>query len=1020
MRFRLLGSLEVIDGTRRLEIGAPKVRALLAMLLLHRGEAVSVDRLADALWGDSPPPTAAKAVQVYVAQLRKALGEGLVVTRAGGYAITLDAHDLDIDRFDELLAKGRLLLERGETRAGADALRDALALWHGLPLADFQYEEFACDEIARLEEERLCALEARVEAELALGRHEELVPELRDLVRRHPLRERLCAQLMLALYRCGRQAEALEAYRQARARLVEELGLEPARELRELEQAILTQDPRIGRPRPPPPVSRRAPRRPAALIIAGGTLLLAAAVAVLLLGRGGGGGIGAPVPADSLVAIDPDSGRIVASVPVGAGPVSVSVGDHGVWVLNGDAQTLSRVDPDTKATRTFGIGATPTDVAAGLGAVWVGNGGHARGAQFAGRTATALTRLDPSTGAARASVVLPRRGGVVSNASLRHIAFAAGSIWAINPDFSVSRIDPRSNRVMAVVRGLSSIAIAADGRRVWTLDEDNTLARIDPGRNRVAARIKVPAVGLGAIALGAGSVWATDSSTGLLWRIDPGAQVAERTIDVGAGADALAFGEGRVWVTNGLRGTLTTVSPGSNRVTRSIAIGSSPRAVTVGEHAVWVAVAGSATLSPVQTKRVGQARPVPAGACGPVLSGPDPPRSLIVSDLPLQGGPRFSTLQMSQAILYVLRRHRFHAGSHVLGYQSCDDSVARTGLFDVAKCAGNAKAYAADKSVVGVVGPYNSGCAQPQIPIANRADLSIVSPTNSDVGLTRRAFGAPRGALRSLYPTGRRTYARLMSPDDAQGAAEALLARRLGARRPFVLHDGGYGAGIAHYAARALTRLGTPPVRTARWDWRHPDYRPLARSISRRRADAVVLCGLIDTDAGAMLAAVRRALGPGAPIIGCDGLLPASLLFEKAGARARGTYVTIEGLVNELLPPAGRVFVRDFRATQPAGRVDSAAVYAAEATEVLLDAIARSDDTRRSVVRKLAHTRIQDGLLGTFAIDPNGDPAPAPITVVRLERRTGANTILSYDGARVLRSIAPPPRLWQAHKGASR
>ena len=392
-----------------------------------------------------------------------------------------------------------------------------------------------------------------------------------------------------------------------------------------------------------------------------------------------------------------------------------------------------------------------------------------------------------------------------------------------------------------------------------------------------------------------------------------------------------------------------------------------------------------------------------------MVSGSQAPRFLVVSDLSLRGGPRFVTPQMSAAVLHVLRQRSFRAGRYPVAYQSCDDSTARTGLFDERKCAANAKAYADAPDVIGVVGPYNSGCAYAEIPIAGRAGLAIVSPTNSDVGVTRPAFGAPRGALRALYPTERRTYARLMSPDDAQAAADAQLAMRLGARRIFVLDDGGYGAGIAAYFKRAASRLGARIVGAARWDPRAPRARRLAARIRRSGAQAVFLCGLIDTSAGEVLAAVKRALP--APVIGCDGLLPAGLLFEHAGADARGTYVSIEGLVNERLPARGKAFLRDFGATQPGARVDVAAVYAAQAADLLMDAIARSDGTRASVSTQLLRSRLRDGLVGGLRIDANGDPASAPITIVRLEHAGGADAILSYEGARVDRVITPPRRL---------
>ena len=1015
MEFRLLGLLEVVEGERRIPIDAPKQRALLALLLLHRGQAVSVERLADELWGEHPPATATKTVQVYVAQLRKALGHGLLVTHGRSYALAPEGHVVDVERFERLSAEGGRQLESGDPKRAAETLGEALALWRGPALADFAYDEFAQSEIARLEELRLEALATRVEADLALGCHEQVMAELHELVHRYPLRERFHAQLMLALYRSGRQAEALEAYRIARHAFVEELGLEPGRELQELERAILAQDESIEAPRRMPARTPRRSRRGALLALSGVLVLAAAAAALALeLTRRGGGGISSVIPGNSLAAVDPGTGQIVEQIPVGATPTAVSFGQGAVWVLNADDQTISRVDPGTNAVRTLGIGAIPTDVAAGAGGVWVGNGGKLGRSLFAGSTATALTRLDAATGAVRATVSLPKPGTIVSNAAAQHIAFARGSVWAIAPDFSVVRIDPAANRIVARVSGVSAVAIAGGPAGVWVLNDDGTVARLGVRRNAVTARIKVPATTLTSLAVGAGSVWATDPYAGTVWRIDPGTKAVQRTIDVGRGVDFVAFGNGAVWVSNSALGTLQQVDPATNRIARTIAVGNTPRAVAVGGDLVWVAVSGGVGRPPAgEGGSEGSVEPLAESNCGLVVSGSDRPRFLIASDLPLRGGPRFPTLQMSNAILDVLRRHSFHAGPYPLGYQSCDDSTAQTGLYDEAKCAANAKAYGADRDVLGVIGPFNSGCALPQIPIANRAGLAMVSPTNSDPGLTRLVPGLPRDALASLYPTGRRNYVRLMSPDDAQAAAAAVLARRLGAETAFVLDDGLYGPAFALHFKRAAEHLGVRVVGSARWNPKKLGSGAPAESAARSGADAVYLCGLIDTGVGEVLATLGRVLPSRVVVIGCDGFLPADLLFRRAGRAARGAYALVDGLVSERFPPAGRRFLREFGATQRGGRVDPYAVYAAEATEVLLAAIGRSDGSRESVVEQLFRTRMRDGLLGTFAVDANGDAVPSPITVVRLERGGGSNAILSYEGARVIGVIEPSRSLFE-------
>ncbi len=243
MDFRILGPLEVSDGDRQVALGGARQRALLGMLLLHANEVVSSDRLIEELWPGEGLGEGSKALQVAISRLRKALGGGeLIVTRPPGYELQVEPERLDLRRFEAHLADGRSSLAAGDPQAAAGRLGEALGIWRGEPLADLAYESFCQNEISRLEELRIAALEDRVAADLELGRHGELVGELRELVARQPLRERLQAQLMLALYRSGRQAEALEAYGAARTALVEELGIEPGRELQELHAAVLRQD----------------------------------------------------------------------------------------------------------------------------------------------------------------------------------------------------------------------------------------------------------------------------------------------------------------------------------------------------------------------------------------------------------------------------------------------------------------------------------------------------------------------------------------------------------------------------------------------------------------------------------------------------------------------------------------------------------------------------------------------------------------------------------------------------------
>jgi DNA-binding SARP family transcriptional activator len=258
VQFRILGSLEVVERDVVQQLGGAKQRAVLAILIVHRGEPVSGERLADDLWGERPPAIAAKTLQGYVSRLRKTLGEDVLRTSGRGYVLMLPPGQLDLDHFERLAREGRDALAAGDAACAADRLRGALSLWRGPPLADFTYEPFAQAEVARLEEARLASLEDRIDADLGLGRHRQLVSELEGLVREHPVRERLRGHLMVSLYRAGRQADALDCYRSGRRAMLDELGIEPGRALQELEAAILRHDPALE-----PPVEASASRRAA-------------------------------------------------------------------------------------------------------------------------------------------------------------------------------------------------------------------------------------------------------------------------------------------------------------------------------------------------------------------------------------------------------------------------------------------------------------------------------------------------------------------------------------------------------------------------------------------------------------------------------------------------------------------------------------------------------------------------------------------------------------------------------------
>jgi len=290
--FRVLGPVEAVVDGNAVPLPAAKPRALLAVLLLSRNRVVPVHELVAELWSDEPPETATKALQVYVSQLRKAIGADRVVTRAPGYSLHVGEGELDLDRFERLAREGREQLAAGDAEAAAGTLQEALALWRGPAFAEFTAEPFARDAGARLDDERLAALEDRIDADLELGRDDAVVGELEELVARNPYRERPRGQLMVALYRSGRQADALDLFRRTRATFVDELGIEPGPELQELERAILRQDTDLRPDRTPQPSVAQPPnrRRLLPLALAALAIAVAAGVAAVVLTRCGSSG----------------------------------------------------------------------------------------------------------------------------------------------------------------------------------------------------------------------------------------------------------------------------------------------------------------------------------------------------------------------------------------------------------------------------------------------------------------------------------------------------------------------------------------------------------------------------------------------------------------------------------------------------------------------------------------------------------------------------------------------------------
>jgi YVTN family beta-propeller protein len=578
MEYRVLGPLEVRDGDESLPLAGAKQRGLLALLLVHANHVLSRDRLIDELWGDHPPETAVQSLQVYVSRLRKLLPDGTLLTRPPGYLLEIDPDTLDLHRFERLLADGREALAEGDAERASSVLREALELWRGPALAEFAFEPFAQAEIARLEDLRVAAVEERVDADLALGRHADLIGELEALISENRHRERLRGQLMLALYRSGRQAEALEAYQQARHALVDELGIDPSGALQRLEKAILVQDEALNAPARLPkvaaPVGGRTRRR--RLLGASGALLLTAGIAsaFVLVTRYSAGP--ALVPVNSVGIIDPRTNKVIGHVQVGSRPEGVAVGRGTVWVANLEDRTLSRVDSTRRVLeRTISLNATPTGVAVGAGAVWVAHG-----------LLGTLSRVAPQYNRVSRTIQTPvapfgeTRGSVI---------VGAGDVWVVFADSSLFRVDPSSMRIVATMFAENSpSAIAFGNGALWIANlRDNTVTRFNPPTFARTATISVGRSPSG-VAVGGGAVWVTDKADDAVSRIDPSTNSAT-TIPVGRAPVGIDYGIGAVWVANSGDGTVSRIDPSTNTVA-TIRVGNSPLGIAVGGGAVWVTV----------------------------------------------------------------------------------------------------------------------------------------------------------------------------------------------------------------------------------------------------------------------------------------------------------------------------------------------------------------------------------------------------------------------------------------------
>ena len=1124
-------------------------------------------------------------------------------------------------------------------------------MWRGPPLSDLADQPFAAVEARRLEEMRLAAVEDAVERDLQAGRHADVARELEALTLEEPLRERLQALRMVALYRSGRQADALAVYRRTRSALVDEIGAEPGPELQLLHKSILRQEPALDLPinEPvdlPPELQARTPmagreadldwlrerwrsargglgrlvritgpggigktrlaaelasevhrdgatvlfvsgagapdiaftvlaaaraaRHPALLVLDDAdrlpedakiavaklsndlavlpVLILATAeesggdnVETLPLAPLGADGVralarlyGDDIPADALVTVsegiprqvhraaaewagteaarrlgdaasraarerarlradglepshspqqlerqilrhdeglaarvpteaghpverasaawyrravvlagmlamvaagsvalllardpgdgavaagsgagvyDPKTGELLRSVPLGTAPSTVAVGERGVWVLDADDKTVSRIDPSEHTLlRTFSTASTPTDLAVGAGAIWVGNG-----FRKAGLNGTFLpesvSRIDPESNEVVATIPLhrPRTGPYVQGDAIvqQHIAVSNDAVWAINPDLTVSRIDPRMNRVVARVTNVKALAIAAGDGRVWMVDDGASVAEIDTTTNRVVRRIEVPTDSLTALAVGAGAVWVANPLGGSVWRIDFEPDPRLHEIPLALGVGSVAFGAQSVWATNEIAGEVYRIDPRTNRarvVSRTVA----PHGVAFGAGAVWVTAGGPPSPD----------KGLPASACGRIYpGGARRSQLLLVSNLPLRGAWRDATVPMVEAIRFVLERRGFKAGRFPVGIpvlRRVDGPGAWVRVLQVLLQRQGLRTQAerdrrnrrAQLLLLEVSDPDRK--PGPRRPACDDQPQQHVDRAHTPLP------GMRRGELEARYPSRARNYVRIAAADHLQAAADAELARQLGSKRLFVLSygDDPYLAGFAEDVSRAAQQLGLEIAGARAWNPEARDFSRLARQIGRARADAVFIGGHLAPNGGELVRDLRAQLGHEVHLIATDYFWTIPDLTAAAGSAAEGTYVSVFGLPNSELPPNGKQFLTDFKATRGGDPGPSfAAAYAAQATEIMLDAIARSDGSRASVTRELQRTTIDHGILGTIRFDENGDLLEGPFTILRVTDGPSRNALIlpQFDGAVVDRVITARP-----------
>ena len=576
LEFRALGPIEVLRDGQPIDLGKGRERVLLAALVVAAGQPLSTDELLEALWGTRYPTTAVEMVRNYVGRLRVRLGDGVVATTPGGYRLAIEETVIDISRFEQLAEEGIGALEHGDPERAAEVLRSALALWRGRPVPELDETRSYQPRLAALEELHLRVEEERSSAELALGHAPAVIPELEDLVEQHPYRERLIGRLMLALYRSGRQKDALDVYASSRRRLVGDVGLEPGPELRDLQSRILRQDPSLSEIALPSPLGRSAePRRHLVTlgVVTLGVVTLVAVVGATAVFAFHSRTKSIAIPRRGVVALDAASGKPVqgANLPVLPGPVAVNGED--VWVASRQGPSIFALRASRGEPRRVHVAATPFALAVAGNSLWVADG-------YAGT----LNRVDADGNVLASFRPQPRAAGRLP------LAGGASQLWIGSQDGTLTRLDPKTTRRQGTYAhvGLPQ-AIAVGEGSVWIAAATaDVVERFDPLTGRVVRRIPVggrPSL----LVSGGGAIWALTPTEDRLWRIDPNSDAVNASVGVPSDATSLAVAPHFVWI-GSASGLLTTVDASSNSVVRSQSLNRPIDGLAAADGRLWVTV----------------------------------------------------------------------------------------------------------------------------------------------------------------------------------------------------------------------------------------------------------------------------------------------------------------------------------------------------------------------------------------------------------------------------------------------